>query len=170
MKTLVCFGDSNTWGFDPRDPLDCRLEAPWPSLLEQHYIVKNLGLNGRTLSYAPDLAGALSQADCLVLLLGSNDLLQGGEPRYIALAMEDLIRSLPEGLPVLLLGLPPIRLPGFQQPLEELNGLYEALAQRYCLGFLSLSGLTVAYDGVHLTEDSHRLLARMVFRVLEELL
>ena len=170
MKTVLCCGDSNTWGFDPRDPIRCRLEAPWPSLLSPDFRGVNLGMNGRTVTGCPDLMEALPQADALAVLLGTNDLLEGADPEDTVQAMEGLIRSLPKGLPILLLGLPPIRLPGFQQPLRELNGLYEALAHRHSLGWLSLSGLTVAYDGVHLTEDSHRLLARMVSRELEALL
>ena len=36
-RRILCFGDSNTWGFDPRDPIENRYppEERWPDLLAQ---------------------------------------------------------------------------------------------------------------------------------------
>ena len=54
-RRILCFGDSNTWGFDPRDPIESRYppEERWPDLLAQAtgWDVINLGLNGRTVPY-----------------------------------------------------------------------------------------------------------------------
>ena len=50
MKVL-CFGDSNTYGYDPRGFFGDRYDAEdrWPELLAQmtHWEVINLGANGR---------------------------------------------------------------------------------------------------------------------------
>ena len=27
---VICYGDSNTYGYDPRDPLGGRYDMPWP--------------------------------------------------------------------------------------------------------------------------------------------
>lgn len=52
MKTVLCFGDSNTWGFDPetqqRFPYDVRWTGRLQSLLGPEWRVLEEGLNGRT--------------------------------------------------------------------------------------------------------------------------
>ncbi len=92
MVTLLCFGDSNTWGFNPatweRYPLDIR----WPGVLQnelgESYRVIEDGLNGRTaVSGNPfddfntgktELVSTLANhcpLDLVILMLGTNDLL-----------------------------------------------------------------------------------------------
>ena len=92
MATLLCFGDSNTWGFDPatweRYPFDIR----WPGVLQnelgESYRVIEDGQNGRTAvpsnavdgfnSSNADLLNALAihrPLDLVILMLGTNDLL-----------------------------------------------------------------------------------------------
>ena len=91
MKTLVCFGDSNTWGYIPgsggeRFPREQR----WPALLQgalgDAWEVIAEGLSGRTATFErPDSEGRnglpyllpclLSHApvDVVVIFLGTND-------------------------------------------------------------------------------------------------
>ena len=79
---VICFGDSNTYGYDPR-PLDGgRYDAScrWVDILQARtgWTVCNLGQNGREI---PDEAPAFPpDTDLLIVMLGSNDLLQGGQP------------------------------------------------------------------------------------------
>ena len=49
MNTIWCFGDSNTYGYDPRGFFGGRYDAPWPELLEEKtgFEVINDGRNGR---------------------------------------------------------------------------------------------------------------------------
>ena len=52
MKTVLCYGDSLTWGYDPETLGRHRLEDRWPSALaaalgEGVHVVAD-GLNGRT--------------------------------------------------------------------------------------------------------------------------
>jgi lysophospholipase L1-like esterase len=91
MKTILCFGDSNTWGFVPelgtRFPLDIR----WPGALQHElgadYRVVEEGLSGRTTVLDNPLVPYRSGRDylipCLqshrpldlvVIFLGTNDL------------------------------------------------------------------------------------------------
>ena len=46
---LICFGDSNTWGYDPRGYFGGRYDHPWPDILagKLHCTVINQGENGR---------------------------------------------------------------------------------------------------------------------------
>lgn len=94
-KAIVCLGDSNTWGYDPRGfgggrwP-DC---VRWTARLNARpeWIIYNLGENGRAIPHTPfelrTLCGqlaALRPFDGLCVMLGSNDLLLGVPPAAAA--------------------------------------------------------------------------------------
>jgi lysophospholipase L1-like esterase len=91
MRTLVCFGDSNTWGFDPARP-DERFDrgVRWPSIvadaLAGQWEVVAEGLNGRTaaldspvaegrngLTYLLPCLHSHAPVDLVVIYLGTND-------------------------------------------------------------------------------------------------
>lgn len=89
-RTLMCFGDSNTWGADPaqpqRFPRNVRWSGVLASLLGPAVHVVEEGLSGRTTClddpYTPDRNGAdflpavletHAPLDGLVLMLGTND-------------------------------------------------------------------------------------------------
>ena len=96
---IVCYGDSNTYGYDPQSPLGGRYlpQARWPEQLTElrpGREVWNLGENGREIPRRPwelqRLEEGLKRAapvDGIVVMLGSNDLLQMSPPRA-ALAAE----------------------------------------------------------------------------------
>lgn len=94
-KTILCFGDSNTWGMQPAEgPTDCRRFGPdvrWPGVLRAAlgagWTVIEEGLNARTALYddpleGPGRSGLEYLSPCLethwpldwvVLMLGTND-------------------------------------------------------------------------------------------------
>ena len=91
MKHILCYGDSNTWGFQPgfggRYPRPHRWTGVAEGLLGDGYVFLENGLNGRTTDFDdPDLPyrngckgfayAMVSQKpiDLLVLMLGTNDL------------------------------------------------------------------------------------------------
>lgn len=98
QRTILCYGDSNTWGYVPQNFTDKNfilsrysLDKRWPGILQsilgKNYHVLEEGLNGRTtnLDYhiPPDRNGKNYLAPCLythapidivVLALGGNDL------------------------------------------------------------------------------------------------
>ncbi len=91
MKTLVCFGDSNTWGADPvekgRFDRDTRWTGRLQRLLGDEYYIIEEGLNGRTTVFDDPLEEGRCGKDylypCLqthkpidlvILMLGTNDL------------------------------------------------------------------------------------------------
>jgi lysophospholipase L1-like esterase len=101
MKTILCYGDSNTWGREPlrdtRFPLDVR----WPGVLRRRlgpdYWVIEEGLNGRTTVWDDPVSEGRSgkvylvpcltshkPLDLVVLMLGSNDL----KPKFSLTAYE----------------------------------------------------------------------------------
>jgi lysophospholipase L1-like esterase len=91
MKTILCYGDSNTWGWDPlsmeRYPADTRWPGVLQHILGQGYQVIEEGLPGRTTVWTDPIEGHMSGQDyltpCLdshrpldlvILMLGTNDL------------------------------------------------------------------------------------------------
>ena len=90
MKTIICYGDSNTWGFDPvtctRYPRDVRWTGVLQNKLGSDYLVYEEGLNGRTTCITdpifPKRSGVQGiyscmevhyPADLVIIMLGSND-------------------------------------------------------------------------------------------------
>ena len=90
MKTIVCFGDSNTHGYRSEDmgrfPLHERWTGMLQDLLSDDYDIKEEGLSGRTFVFDDPLFEGLSglkairpvlmthePVDLLVVMLGTND-------------------------------------------------------------------------------------------------
>jgi lysophospholipase L1-like esterase len=89
-RTLLCFGDSNTWGFDPlgggRYPRHVRWPGVAAAALGPDWCVLEAGLNGRTSVFEDpmgDLAGvrhlgpvlaSAAPVDVVAIVLGTNDL------------------------------------------------------------------------------------------------
>ncbi|WP_315928007.1 SGNH/GDSL hydrolase family protein [Mesorhizobium sp. SP-1A] len=136
MKTVLCYGDSLTWGYDTAGPGRHALEDRWPSVLQarlgEGVQVIAEGLNGRTTAFDEWLSGAdrngarvlptmlMTHAplDLIVILLGSNDMKPWihGNPAAAARGIErlvDIVRShdYPFGWPapqILIVSPPPI--------------------------------------------------------------
>ena len=92
MKTVLCYGDSLTWGYDAETLGRHRFEDRWPSVLQAelgggaHVIAE--GLNGRTTAFddglagedrngarvLPTILGSHAPLDLVVVMLGSNDM------------------------------------------------------------------------------------------------
>jgi len=94
MKTIVCFGDSNTWGYNPKNGERYPAEVRWPgafrAALEAKYPgafdVVAEGQNGRTTvwddplgqkngsSYLLPCLESHKPVDLVIIMLGTNDL------------------------------------------------------------------------------------------------
>ncbi|ALX49977.1 SGNH/GDSL hydrolase family protein [Lentibacillus amyloliquefaciens] len=89
-KRVVCFGDSNTWGYDAETIGRFSEDIRWPCLLQQRlgddYQVIEEGLSGRTsvnddplveglnaFSYIHPCLMSHSQLELVVIMLGTND-------------------------------------------------------------------------------------------------
>ena len=196
MKKIVCFGDSNTWGFDPRLGSSNRYpaDARWTGILNASpdYAVRNYGINGAVIpkeewafrSLSSEL-GANPDAAYLTMMFGTNDILTSGNPaaEEIAARMEQcLIRFLPirearaPQAEFIFLSPPKIRLNGGFFELsaslasEKLSFLYHELAKKYGLRYADAAGweLPLAYDGIHLAEEGHRVFAEKILGILKE--
>jgi lysophospholipase L1-like esterase len=91
MKTILCYGDSNTWGFNPVTQDRFSLEERWTGVLAQElgagYRVIEEGLNGRTTiwddpieewrngkAYFLPCLWSHKPIDLVTIMLGTNDL------------------------------------------------------------------------------------------------
>ena len=167
---LWCFGDSNTYGYDPCGFFGGRYAAPWPELLAEKagFQVINDGKNGRMI---PEWEHEFLQfrrdaerynADVLIVMLGTNDLLEGATARETAARMEAFLNRC--DMPLVLLVSPPPFVRGAWVPddglVEESKNLarqYEGLAKRLGLPYADAGewDIALAYDGVHFTEEGH---------------
>lgn len=174
---ILCYGDSNTYGFDPRDPFGGRYDAAarWPELLaaETGCTVVNAGMNGReiprTFTALQALCRQLEQETptLLTVMLGTNDVLNGASPAEAAAAMGMFLSALRERFPalaILLIAPVPFAIPGYAQSEQsrQLSPLYRALAEESHLLFADAAAwdIPLGYDGVHFTEEGHRIFAR----------
>ena len=174
---VICFGDSNTYGYDPRGYLGGRYEADcrWVDILatETGWTVSNLGQNGREI---PSAAPALpADTELLIVMLGTNDLLQGRGPEQAAERLERFLAGifLDRGK-VLLIAPPPVALgewvpsPQLIEDSHAFARFCQTLAERMGIRFADAGkwDVSLAYDGVHFTEQGHKAFAA---GILEEL-
>lgn len=90
MKNVLCFGDSNTYGFNPENGGRYDNSSRWTGilqdLLKDEYNIIEEGYNARTvifkdfgdyktcsIDYLPDCLNKYTQADLVIIMLGLND-------------------------------------------------------------------------------------------------
>ncbi len=172
---ILCFGDSNTWGYDPRGFFGGRYDQPWPEILARELgcTVVNLGENGREIPKTPVFFP--EDTDLLILMLGTNDLLQGASPEGVSGAMERFLQTL-DREKLLLIAPPPMKLgawvsdPRLPDDSVALAEHYRRLAAALGIRFADAGQwkIPLAYDGVHLTQEGHRAFAAGLIDYLEK--
>ena len=174
---IVCYGDSNTWGYDPRGYFGGQFDKPWPELLSEKLgcTVLNWGENGReipqkTVDFPAD-------TDILIIMLGTNDLLQFWTPEAACEKMKLFLESLTlDRDKILLIAPPPMKFGEWVQDQELIDDSialakhYKALAKRLGILFADAGewNIPLAHDGVHLTEEGHRAFAEGVIEYLHK--
>ena len=174
---VICFGDSNTYGYDPRGYFGGRYDADsrWVDILaeETGWTVCNMGQNGREIpAVAPTFPADI---DLLIVMLGINDLLQGRSPEQTAEKLERFLAAIPlDRSKILLIAPPPVTLGAWvpsPQLIDESRTfarLCQTLAEQMGILFADAGrwDIPLAYDGVHFTEQGHKAFAT---KLLEEL-
>ena len=182
---VLCFGDSNTFGYDPRSYFGGRYPAEhrWVDILARKtgWEVGNAGENGRGIPERDHEIRPITrmveewQPDRFVVMLGTNDLLQGADAGTVEERMERFFTRLPLGKDRILLIAPPPMEPGdwVTEPRliaasKQLIERYQSLALRLGADFADAGrwGVSLTYDGVHFTEEGHKAFADGIYRCL----
>lgn len=167
---VICFGDSNTYGYDPQGYFGGRYDADsrWVDILaaETGRNVCNMGQNGQEI---PSAAPAFpADTDLLIVMLGTNDLLQGCSPELAAERLERFLAAVPLDRSKILLIAPQPMVLGEWVPSQQLIDdshtfarLCQALAERLGICFADAGkwDISLAYDGVHFMEQGHKAFA-----------
>ena len=164
---VICFGDSNTYGYDPRGYFGGRYDADcrWVDILatETGWTISSMGQNGREI---PSAAPAFpADTDLLIVMLGTNDLLQGCGPTQAAERLARFLSGVSLDLSKLLLIAPPPMTLGEWVPNQQFIDdshtfakCCQTLAEQLGIRFADAGkwDISLAYDGVHFTEQGHK--------------
>jgi len=193
--TLICLGDSLTYGYGVRRSL------VWPTLAAKESGVRilNRGVNGlltggMLASFSRDV---ITQKPGAVLLMGgANDIMTGLKPEEPLKNMVDMTKQAENAGIVPLVGIPIPFCPPIREDWAEatdfpaLSPVYETYAanlrtlamEHSCVivdfrnamtEHIQKTGFTpqsLYLDGIHLNEDGHRLFAQTLVRVIREYL
>jgi lysophospholipase L1-like esterase len=153
VKVILCYGDSNTWGYEPGTGNRYPRDRTWPGVLRKNlgegYIVIDEGLNGRTtvwddptqlfpekrngLKYLIPCLESHMPLDLVIIMLGTNDLKKrfSLSPLEVAKGMRALVEAVkvsgagPGGKPPGILLVAPPRIGQLFEFAEELEGAEE---------------------------------------------
>jgi len=185
---ILCFGDSNTYGFDPRSYIGERYQAEFRwvdivSMLSGRETI-NAGENGREIPHRHEEFSLYNRIyfsknyDLNIIMLGGNDLMQGLSAIQVADRMEFFLSHLSVPAEKLLLIAPPEKKHGTwvtPQVIEQsslLPALYKKLAMRLGIHFADASewDVELAFDGVHFTEKGNICFAHKLNGLLNKIL
>lgn len=186
IRQIVCYGDSNTYGYDAADVFGGPLPQAqrWPFLLGRLLSCEtvNCGMNGRTVPRYPRSREAdlrllcrFTGCDLMIVMLGTNDLLLGFGAEDTVDAMREFLTILQRVLPdcAVLLVCPP---PSDVCP-DGCDADFDALAEGYAglaleLGLLYADAasweIESACDGVHFSPEGHRRFAEKMAQTLRK--
>jgi len=181
---VICFGDSNTYGYDSRSYFggrytsDCR----WVDIIaaKTGWNIVNMGQNGLAIPEAEFYSQLLSKPDIdlLIIMLGSYDLLQGLSAKATSVRMGRFLSKLSICKDKILLVSPPSFKSGLwvedTSTLEnsaQLGSFYRALALNLGIYFADAEQwkIPLCHDGVHFTEKGHKVFAdKLLKNILED--
>jgi len=191
---IICYGDSNTYGYDPVGQPELRYPAHsrWVDLVSRNLPesskIFNAGQNGREIpdngwesaaGAADQLAAATEAGDLIIIMLGGNDILLGGcSAEKAAEKMRRFLGAIKMEAPgrEILLAAPVIMEEGFWVPdswyIEESAQLvkkYGTLAEEMDIRFADTNcwGVTLTGDGVHFTKEGHKAFAEGLTKCLK---
>ena len=195
VNKYYIYGDSNVYGYDPRDPFGGSYpnRVIWTNVLQEllgdpcHVIAD--GMNGRvipregySLSLLKSRLTAEAPLSMFAVMLGTNDILNtyGDGVSAIVQNMENFCMNIDKSIQaqertedgrtiISIIGPPPITIPDF--PAESMNMLwtgYREIADQHGWRYIDTSSwnLSMAYDGIHLSEEGHHTFAEKMAKCI----
>ena len=196
-RTIVFYGDSNTYGYDPADMGEGRYpeEQRWTTILQKNvgsqWTIVSEGLNGRKIPDLPQAAGWLSpvieeagEDGIFAVMLGTNDILSYIEPNVeeVRDRMDAFLSFLTGKMdPDRILVITPVpsgrkddenlQIRKYYEACISMNSEFEDLADVYGVHFADTAdwGVELCYDLVHISEEGQKTFAVEMEKVLREL-
>lgn len=208
MKRILCYGDSNTWGYiSGSDHLRYDNTQRWTKILQNKlgdtFEVIEEGLNSRTLfseepgkegkngfAYLKPCMDTHDKIDLFILMLGTNELkfefnndaitILNMIKRYvefIANYKSQIDKTTPK---ILISGVPLVsenseyskdknKYVGASAKSEQLNILMKEYSYKYNILYIDNTDLETGVDGVHLTKESHQILADKLCAIIKQI-
>lgn len=177
---ILCIGDSNTYGYDPRSYLGERYpeDVRWTGRLSCYDMI-NWGINGITIprdaSVYIDLIRR-KEPDLIIVMLGTNDILEGADARETSHRMEEFLDSISASSKPILLIAPPhlqegewVETEAQKDESEKLGASYRELAEKKGCRFADSGewGIDISFDGVHFLPEGHKTFAEKLEEALK---
>lgn len=200
MNTILFYGDSNTYGYDPRGfgggryPAAVRWTDRLRDAMQGEWRILVNAMNGREIPTGGRIPGvremlrtarAEQAIQWFAVMLGTNDLFSVPDfaaAMAVTRRMDAFLRVVQEDIPeckILLTAPPKMGWENAKDPTaarlfresRQLSLYYHLLAEQRGYAFASAWDwdLSLAYDGVHLTEEANMVFAREMKRVLDEI-
>ena len=180
MRKILCIGDSNTYGYDPRSYIGDRYPegVRWTSCLSDCDVI-NRGLNGMKIPLRYERYIGLirlENPDLVTVMLGTNDILSGASAEQTAARMGDFISHIrAESKSVLLIAPPHLQFGEWVQSEDyldescELAELYREVAKENGCVFADAGewDIDLTFDGVHFSEEGHKRFAQKLNELLD---
>jgi lysophospholipase L1-like esterase len=204
---ILCFGDSNTWGYIPNTDHERynnneRFPKVLQKLLGNTYEIIEEGLNSRTLISEDTRPGKEGRngslylipcldthdpLDMVILMLGTNELKEifhnsaekigATLEKYFVKVILNRKSQFMNTTPKLLIISPTMIdesqgtardvFKGSNIKSKKLGSIYKDIAKRNQCYFIDASQLKVGSDGVHMTKESHSILAKELYKIIK---
>ena len=197
MNKLILYGDSNTYGYDPRNmmagrlPEDIRWATKVVHALKETYEVREEGLNGRQLPvsrsgrisrFLENMVADLGAGDVIMMMLGTNDVLLTNNPK--ADPAIDKMRTLLDwyksgNYPFKLIITAPVPIADINEEMNPyhresliMNAGFKELCTALDIDFIDAGewDISLAYDGVHIAEEGQEAFAEGIIKSLTAIL
>lgn len=182
MTKVLCFGDSNTYGYIPTTGGRYDKNTRWAGILSNHFEVIEAGANNRhAFSESPKLLIEYMKTnpDIVILAIGINDTqkffntdIKGAIEKLIDIALpSSVILVAPSVLDENILRHPIFSTMFDESSIEKskkLPEIYSQIAQNKSCKFLDLNSCTQPskIDGLHYEPEQHKIIAEKIYELL----
>lgn len=178
MKKIILFGESNTYGYDPRDffggryPENVRWTTAVRNALKDEYEVIEEGQNGRALPsvsspYFRNMIEELQPNDVFVMMLGTNDILLTNNPNASVPVrrLDEILAYVTENCRGKFVLIAPPYISDIYPDLKpyhdcciEMNTKFMELAAQYGVKAIDAGAwdIPMGADGVHFSVEGHK--------------